>query len=163
MALRLRHSERHKKWPADEGIRGITYARSTVLEQTFVSTSTHSLDSIDPAIESYWGTLSSSVSPSPLLYPSYTTLSLLSAFALLWQCWMSPIVLDILQPPRQTTSLFLSQSSPWSSPNLLCPQSQSRHILDTPLYHLIQLHIFFPRGDAGSVGVNRECPGSSSS
>lgn len=101
----------------------------------------------------------------PLLFSilCYTTRSPPSAFALLWQRWMTPIVLGTLQPTRQTSSFFLSQSSPWGSPSSVCPQSQSRSILLTNLYHLVHLHIFSPRGDAGSVGANGEWLGSCSS
>lgn len=135
-----------------------------VFEQTFAPTSTHALDSVHPAVENDWAILSSYASPLPLLYPSSTALSPPSAFALLWQLWMTSIVLNTLRPPRQPSSLFLSQSSPWTSSSSVCPQIQGRHILYTPHYCcLFHLHIFSPRGDAGSVGANREWPGSSSS
>lgn len=115
--------------------------RSTVFEQTFASTSTHSLDSIDPAVESHWAILSLPLSSSSLSFLLY---SLPFAFALLWQGWKTPIVLGTLRPPRQTSSLFLSQSLSWSSSSSVCPQSQSRHILHTPHYHVVHLHIFSP-------------------
>lgn len=154
---------RHFKWAVYEGIRVETHGQKHSA-WTDIRFYQHTQSGSNQSCN--WELLSSiklfCISP-PLLYPSNTTLPSSSAFALLWQCWMSPIVLGTLQPPRQTSSLFLSQSSPWSSPSSVCPQNQSRRILHTTLYHLVCLRIFSPKEDADSVGANGKWPGSSSS